>query len=371
MGRASMARASRIVWGALSALAVAAGADAQPAPPVPTKGEKRVQFGPLHPGVSYRVVIPVLNKCSWTQPVTLIKSGGVFKGVPVEMTVDPAGPHKLELDKGSSDDIYRDFNHQDVRITFVHDDKPRGTRVVCMERRVIFDTLITKDDKALSGSFDLTFPTIVLEEVSKDDFDAKRYRDPNRPTSADKDIIDKKQPGEGSKKTSMRKALPWIGGGAGVIVGAVALGGGGGGDTPAAPSNPSLPLPPPPSGALFCGTYMGQLEPTQVACGFSTGFPMSFALTCSSNGAARLVIARADNDPQGQRFEYTGTISPAGVLDFSGTGNLRGLATYTGHFTGVITGNGTTLEGTNTVTFTEPGCQGQTLVQRITGVRAN
>jgi hypothetical protein len=125
----------------------------------------------------------------------------------------------------------------------------------------------------------------------------------------------------------------------------------------------------PPPVTSFCGNFSGSLSPTQVGCGFSTSFATVVELTCSADGTARLVIRRADGDPEGQRFEYTGRVSASGALEFTGGGNLRGLATYNGRFVGTVSGDGRVLQGTNTVTFTEPGCAGQTLVQSVNGTR--
>lgn len=158
-------------------------------------------------------------------------------------------------------------------------------------------------------------------------------------------------------------------GGVGAIV--ATTGGGGGSGSPTSPGSPSTGTPPNPGGNVttFCGNFTGQLTVMQVGCSFNTQFASVVELTCSADGSARLVIRRADNDPQGQRFEYSGRVSANGALEFTGSGNLRGLATYDGRFTGNVSADGRTLSGTNTVTFTETSCRGQVLVQSVSGSR--
>jgi hypothetical protein len=111
------------------------------------------------------------------------------------------------------------------------------------------------------------------------------------------------------------------------------------------------------------------VSPTQVGCGFTTTFDSVAELTCTTDGTARVVIRRADNDPQGQRFEYTGHINANGTFEFTGSGSLRGFAPYNGRFTGTVSGDGRTLNGVNTVTFTTSDCNRETLVQSVTGAR--
>lgn len=159
-------------------------------------------------------------------------------------------------------------------------------------------------------------------------------------------------------------------GGAGAAVVGIGVGAGGGGET--SPSNPTSPTPTPtPSPGtnvtLFCGSFRAHVTPTQVGCQFTTTFDGPFNLTCNADGSGQLVFG-TDN-PSGQQFTYTGRVSSDGTLDFSGSGTLAGVATFNGRLTGRVSADGRSVTAVNTVTFTEPSCAGQVLVQQVTASR--
>lgn len=165
-----------------------------------------------------------------------------------------------------------------------------------------------------------------------------------------------------------------IGGG---IIGVIAGAGGSNGSSPSSPSSPPSSSTPPSSSSsgtppasptTFCGNFQVAVNPTAVGCGFSTAFSDGqLSLTCSADGSAQARIFRPGVSGA-QEFNYTGRVGADGSLNFSGSGNLRGLATYNGTLTGTVSREGR-VTATNRVVFTEPSCNGQVLVQDVSGQR--
>jgi hypothetical protein len=334
-------------------------------------------LGQVNDGTLYSVVLTVNNTCSWAQQVKWhIEFPGFFKAGARPVDRDAFVPGRKALDLtlfwGTGEVLVHTFSN--AHITVTHDEATQGG-TVCLAETADYTIQVTSDGKPAPkpGAQDKIGGQIIeLDEIAQKDRTVPRVHEggasgvlPGPP--------EPKKPGDeaGKRHGSRPGGIKWpylAGGGAAIVGGVVVLGGGGGPDTPGG-TGPTSPTNTPPPITSLCGNFTGNLAPTQVGCGFSSAFSMVAELTCSADGMARLVIRRADNDPEGQRFEYTGRVAGSGALEFTGSGNLRGLATYTGRFVGTVSGDGRVLQGTNTVTFTEPGCAGQTLVQSINGTR--